>query len=73
MGRGKNIEMIVEGDKDGGRDGEWNGDVDCTNSDDDDDSNRVKAVRLAAEGQQTCNNAKMKRNNLPVLPEPPVR
>ena len=69
MGRG--IEAIFEGEKDDSRDGGWNGDVDGTNGGGDVDSNRVEEVRLVADSQQTRNNAKTQRNDLPMSPESP--
>ena len=42
--KGRNVEAIFEGERDGGRDSECNGGGDV-------ESNRVEAVRLAADSQ----------------------
>ena len=68
----ENVEASVEGEKDGGRDDECNGDVDGTISGGDVDSNRVEAAQLTANSQQTRNNARTQRNDLPVSPGRPA-
>ena len=68
----ENVEVSVEGEKDGGRDDECDGDVDGTISGGDVDSNQVEAARLTAESQQTRNNARTRRNDLPVSPGQPA-
>ena len=72
LGMDENVEASVEGEKDGGRDDECDGNVDGTISGGDVDSNQVEAARLTAESQQTHNNARTRRNNLPVLPGQPA-
>ena len=72
LGMDENVEAPVEGEKDGGGDDEHDGDVDGTISSGDVDSNRVEAVRLTAESQQTHNNARTWQNDLPVSPGQPA-
>ena len=68
----EDIEASVEGEKDGGRDDGCDGDGDGTVSGGNVDPNRVEATRLAAESQQTCNNARTRQNDLPVSPGQPA-
>ena len=72
LGNLEGIEASVEVEKDGGKDDECGGDVDGTVSGGNVDPNRVEAMQLAAESQQTCNNARTRRNDLPVSPRRPV-
>ena len=72
LGSREDVEASGEGKKDGGRDDECDGDVDGTVSGGDINPNRVEAMRLAAESQQTCNNARTQQNDLPVLPGQPA-
>ena len=66
------MEASVEGKKDGERDDECDGDVDGTVSSGDIDSNQVEAAWLTAKSQQTRNNARIQRNDLPVSPGQPA-
>ena len=72
LGSLEDVEASVEGEKDGGRDDECDGDMDGTISGSDIDSNQVEAMRLTAKSQQTRNNARTRRNDLPVLPGQPA-
>ena len=72
LGSLEDVEASVEGEKDGGRDDEYDGDVDGTVSGGNVDPNRVEATRLTAESQQTRNNARTRRNDLPVSPGQPA-
>ena len=58
LGNLEGVEASVEVEMAGGKDDERGGDVDGTVSGGNDDPNRVEAARLAAESQQTCNNAR---------------
>ena len=72
LGSLEDVEASVEGEKDGGRDDECDGDMDGTVSGGNVDSTRVEATRLTAESQQTRNNARTRRNDLPVSPGQPA-
>ena len=72
LGSLEDVEASVEGKKDGGRDDECDDDVDGTVSGGDINPNQVEAMRLAAESQQTCNNARTQQNDLPVSPGQPA-
>ena len=72
LGSLEDIEASVEDKKDGGRDDECDGDMDGTVSSGNVDPNRVKVTWLAAESQQTRNNARIQQNDLPVSPEKPA-
>ena len=72
LGNLEGVEASVEVEMAGGKDGECDGDMDGTVSGGNDDSNRIEAARLAAESQQTRNNARTQRNDLPVSPGQPA-
>ena len=72
LGSLEDVEASVEGERDSGKDEECDSDVDGTVSGGNDDPNRVAAARLAAKSQQMCNNARTRRNDLPVSPGQPA-
>ena len=72
LGSLEDVEASVEVEMAGSKDEECDGDVDGTVSGGNIDSNRVEAARLAAKSQQTRNNAKTQRNDLPVSPGQPA-
>ena len=72
LGSLEDVEATVEGETDGSRDDGCDGDVDGTASGGNVDSNRVEALWLTAESQQTRKNAKTQRNDLPVSPGQPA-
>ena len=68
LGMDEDVEANIEVEKDGDMGDECDGDMDGTISGGDVDSNQVEAAQLTAERQQTCKNARTRRNDLPVSP-----